>query len=240
MKNIEDNIFSASKLVKAMRFKCNLRPDPLDGEDPTPDGWEGFFKIQGGVPYRIPIQYDGDQRMWYMHFGIGDTPSAAARDGILRARKQQVDLSDDKQIDYRHHAAKVCIVDRHTPHDMYQTAPYGSQYLPDTSAAPEIEGGPLWATQKTHTDTDATLKRIATYRRQMQSVRQRLALQLTLTPSPSQKSRCLHRWKLRAAPLNRRHLRAANPTPIYCPIPGHKIWAAARTAVCRRPGLSDV
>ena len=31
MKNIEDNIFSASKLVKSMRSKCNLRPDPLDG-----------------------------------------------------------------------------------------------------------------------------------------------------------------------------------------------------------------
>ena len=43
MKNIEDNIFSASKIVKGMRFKCNLRPDPLEGQEPCPDDWEGFF-----------------------------------------------------------------------------------------------------------------------------------------------------------------------------------------------------
>jgi hypothetical protein len=302
MKNIEDNIFSASKLVKAMRFKCNLRPDPLDGEDPTPDDWEGFFKIQGGVPYRIPIQYDGDQRMWYMHFGIGDTPSAAARDGILRARKQQVDLSDDKQIDYRHHAAKVCIVDRHTPHDMYQAAPYGSQYLPDTSAAPEIEGGPPRATQKTHTDTDATLQTdsqlpapdaeraaassttadagpepepeeplpspVETQSGTPEQDNDRSTVELDqdvewkqIQPfvRPTQRSQSI---KLNETERHRRlghmgkcprggcaicqqahgtHRRVySNPTPIYCPIPGHKIWAAARTAVCRRPGLSDV
>jgi hypothetical protein len=58
MKNIEDNIFSASKLVKSMRFKCNLRPDPLEGQEPCPDDWEGFFKVQGGVLYRIPIHFD--------------------------------------------------------------------------------------------------------------------------------------------------------------------------------------
>ena len=45
MKNIEDNIFSASKLVKSMRFKCNLRPDPVDGEKPStnpPVGKDGL------------------------------------------------------------------------------------------------------------------------------------------------------------------------------------------------------
>ena len=133
-------MFRASKLVKAMRFKCNLRPDPRDGEDPTPDDWEGFFKSQGGVTYRIPIQYDGDQRMWYMHFGIGDTPSAAARDGILRSRKQQVDLSDDKKVDDRQHAAKVWSSERKTQKKMDKNAQYGTHNIPDTSAAHDIGG----------------------------------------------------------------------------------------------------
>jgi hypothetical protein len=225
--------------------------------------------------------------MWYMHFGIGDTPSAAAKDGILRARKQQVDLSDDKQIDYRHHAAKVCIVDRHTPHDMYQTAPYGSQYLPDTSAAPEIEGGPPRATQKTHTDTDATLQTdshlpapdaeraaassttadagpepepeeplpspVETQSGTPEQDNDRSTVELDqdvewkqIQPfvRPTQRSQSI---KLNETERHRRlghmgkcprggcaicqqahgtHRRVySNPTPIYCPIPGHKIWA---------------
>jgi hypothetical protein len=117
MKNIEDNIFSASKLVKSMRFKCNLRPDPLEGQEPCPDDWEGFFKVQGGVLYRIPIHYDADERMWHMYYGVGVSPSDAVKDGKLNHRTQQVDLTDDNQAEYDRHAADVCIVTRHAPAD---------------------------------------------------------------------------------------------------------------------------
>ena len=110
MKNIEDNIFSASKLVKSMRFKCNLRPDPVDGEEPQPDDWEGFYKQHDGVLYRIPIHYDKGQRMWYMHYGAGVSPSDAIEDGTNNARKQPVDLTEDDQVNYEQHAANAYVV----------------------------------------------------------------------------------------------------------------------------------
>eukprot|EP01047_Picozoa_sp_COSAG01_P047826 COSAG01_NODE_4605_length_4884_cov_10.307210_2_plen_56_part_00 len=46
-------------------------PDPLEGQEPCPDDWEGFFKVQGGVLHRIPIHYDADERMWHMYYGVG-------------------------------------------------------------------------------------------------------------------------------------------------------------------------
>ena len=112
MKRIEDNIFSASKLVKAMRFSLNLRPDPVEGEDTTQDDWEGFFKRQDGVLYRIPTPYDKDQRMWHMYYGVGTSPSDAVEDANRNQLLQQVDLPDTHQVDYARHAADACIVAR--------------------------------------------------------------------------------------------------------------------------------
>jgi hypothetical protein len=43
MKGMQDNIISASKLVKALRFKCNLHPKPLKSDEPSSDDWEGFL-----------------------------------------------------------------------------------------------------------------------------------------------------------------------------------------------------
>ena len=129
-----------------MRFKCNLRPDPLEGQEPCPDDWEGFFKVQGGVSYRIPIHYDADERMWHMYYGVGVSPSDAVKDGKLNHRTQQVDLTDDDQAEYDRHAADVCIVTRHAQ----------ANYTSDT-VTPNAEGGSHPATHTTPTASRVAL-----------------------------------------------------------------------------------
>ena len=99
-----------------MRFKCNLRLDPVDGEKPKPDDWEGFYKQHDGVLYRIPIHYDKGQRMWYMHYGAGVSLSDAIEDGTNNARKQPVDLTEDDQVNYEQHCYDHHAPDRFVPY----------------------------------------------------------------------------------------------------------------------------
>jgi hypothetical protein len=113
MQGIEDNIISASKLVKAMRFNLNLRPDPLESNEACSDDWEGFFKLEGEVLHRIPIYYNQEKRMWYLYYGVGATPSDARRDSIDHMRQQQVDSHPDANDDgtqYKEHTDQVSIV----------------------------------------------------------------------------------------------------------------------------------
>jgi hypothetical protein len=62
----------------------------------------------------------------------------------------------------------------------------------------KTEGGPQQATLKLRPARMPHCKWIANYRHRMQCARQCLALQLTLTLSPSPKSCCLYMWKVEA------------------------------------------
>jgi hypothetical protein len=248
MKGMQDNIISASKLVKALRFKCNLRPKPLKSDEPSSDDWEGFFKLEGGVLHRIPIYYNDRSRMWFMYYGVGATPSDAKRDGIDNNRQQHVDLTTGTDIspEYKEHARYVSINttldEEGDPPTAACRALVDGQVAPASDApSPEPEpeqmlspvGTPGGNHLPNDTDNDVVdLDQDREWLDNMPHVRPTQRPQSKRLSESERHRRLGHMGPCgkAACPICQQahgtHRRVrSSPTVIYCPTPGMKIWA---------------
>jgi hypothetical protein len=84
MKGITDDIISLPRAVKGMGYKCKLD---------NADGWEGLYKVDSsGREYgHLPLVWDQESGLWYIHFSIGKTPLEAyknRKDRLSVTRKQ--------------------------------------------------------------------------------------------------------------------------------------------------------
>jgi hypothetical protein len=95
MKGITDDIISLPKIVKDMGYKCKL-----DGLD---NGWEGLYRVddKGNEYGHIPLVWDKQAGLWFIHFSVGESELAAFKNRRHRACVFRKQLTwKDRNVDY--------------------------------------------------------------------------------------------------------------------------------------------
>jgi hypothetical protein len=96
MTGITDDIISLPKIVKGMGYKCKL-----DGVD---NGWEGLYKVddKGNEYGHIPLVWDEQAGLWFIHFSVGKSELAAFKNRRHRACVFRKQLTwKDRNVDYQ-------------------------------------------------------------------------------------------------------------------------------------------